>query len=108
MKRITKSDYVDRTPEVEEWVDKLKTVEQPPVAVRKQRGYWWSVEYVAWIDGRWYGCVQNWYEEEDCWETTDVGEYDVHQAYGIVSDGLNPAREGTVQLVPLRETPLQK
>jgi len=105
MKRVTKSDYCERTPEIEQQADRLRESNDPQLVARVTREYWWSVEYLAWLDGRWYGCVQN-IDDDGQWETTDVGAYDEHQAYGILADAAREDRPQVMQFVPRRDTPL--
>ncbi|NUC74992.1 hypothetical protein HTZ84_22265 [Haloterrigena sp. SYSU A558-1] len=105
MKRITKADYLEEAPEIESQADRLRTSTDPQLVARVTREYWWSVEYLAWIDGRWYGCVQN-IDDDNQWETTDVGEYTDDQAYGILADAAREDRPEVMQFVPRGDSPL--
>ncbi|WP_211290276.1 hypothetical protein [Natrinema ejinorense] len=105
MKRITKSDYLERNPEIESQADRLRTSSDPQLVARVTREYWWSVEYLAWVDGRWYGCVQV-NNDDNVWETTDVGAYDEDQAYGILADADRDDRPQCLQFIPRGDSPL--
>ena len=104
MKRITKADYCERTPDIEQQADRLRESNDPQLVARVTREYWWSVEYLGWIDGRWYGCVQC--NDDGRWETTDVDDYDDARAYSILSKAADEDRPEVMQFVPRGETPL--
>ncbi|WP_049967249.1 hypothetical protein [Natrinema thermotolerans] len=104
MKRITKADYLEREPAIADHAERLRESGDPQLVARVARKYWWSVEYLAWLEGRWYGCVQNY--EDGAWETTDVGAYDDHQVYGVLADAEREDRPQTLQFLPRGETPV--
>lgn len=95
--RITKADYIDRQPEIEDIAEQLRASSDPKLVARVQREYWWEESR-----GGWYSCVQN-YENGD-WETTDVG-CSSDGFWGALHDAVAPDRPQTLQLVPLTETP---
>jgi len=103
--KLTKTDYIERQPEIEDLATRLRKAAGPRLAVRITRKYWWSVEYLWWDTDteRWYGCVQN-YDHEEGWETTDVGEYE-DNFWGALCDGVDPEHENSLQIVPFEETP---
>lgn len=105
MKKVIKQDYLAREPAIDEHADRLRTSTDPQLVARVTREYWWSVEYLGWINGRWYGCVQV-NNDENEWETTDVGEYDADQAYGILADAEADDRPNQLQFITRMESPL--